>query len=203
MDQKLSTSKKLAAAGIAVGVAVASFGLGAALLPRTIIKEVPKEIIKEIPGPVQIKEVPGPIQQVKVDSGNLLVLEKELLDKEGSVEYLTDGLKDSQVDQIVDRLVTSQEWEKLAVDTVKDRAVEELNKETVNGTQLRASLMRSLFIDPEDVTFETIDFRDGDATILVPFRLRQDDQKFEGTARVLISENKLDDIFVDEIHESS
>jgi hypothetical protein len=194
--------KQIAIALGSIVVLGAAFGAGAVLSPKEVI--VTKEVAKyvEVPGEIQYvdKVVEKTIvKEVAVDNGNLELVLAELQAKDGDVEYLTEGIDKDEIELIVDRLIMTQEWEALAFNKTKSRLYDELHKEVINGTTLYSDDMRSLYIEVDDIEFENIDFTDKDADVLVPFRFRQDEDKFEGVARILIRENEVDDIVVDSI----
>jgi hypothetical protein len=202
----MSNMKKALAIGGAVVLAGAAFGAGAYLVPRTI--EVPKEVIKEVKvaGPIQTIEVPvekivekNVTVEVLVDNGNLALLEKELIEKNGNVEYLTDGLDDNEIELIVDRLQLANEWEHAAFLKAKDKIPDELHKEVVSGVTLYREDIRSLNIDPDTVTLENIDWTSKDVDVVLPFTFRMDDLKYEGVARVIVIDGKIDDFEVSDI----
>jgi hypothetical protein len=205
---KKTTKKALAIGGCAI-LAIASFGAGAVLVPREVVKEVPveklveKEVLVEVPVEVVkevevIKEVEV-VKEVMVQSEDLKMVLEELVAKNGNVEFLTEGLDDDEIDLIVERLVLTQEWEALAVAKLKDKLADELDKTVVNGVKLDEDYLRSIWVDSEAITFEDMDFDQHDVEVVIPFKVRQNDVRYEGVGRVIIRDGEVDDFIVDSI----
>lgn len=201
MDKK-QVIKQIKAVGIGALLVGAGAFVGAHMFPKTVTEQV--EVLKEVPGQTVtvevIKEVPVEVvKEVAVDSGNLEMVLEELYDKNGEVSYLTNDLEEDELNQIVDRLVLTQDWQNLAMNKVRAKLFDELDGVSVNSTELDEDDMRSLKIETEDIEFENIDFEDFDAEVIVPFKFRQDDDKFEGNARVTIRDGEVDDLDIDSI----
>jgi hypothetical protein len=202
MDKKhkqiaLASAKVLGAVLLLGG----SFAAGAYSMPREVTKIVPGpteyvDKIVEIPGPEVTKTVEI---EVPVDNGNLKIVLDELIKTDGNVEYLVDDLDDDEVEMIVDRLFLKQEWEYLAEQEIRANLYEELDEETVGTVELDERDMSGLRIDVEDFTYEDIDWTEKDADVVVPFKARQDDFKFEGVAIVQIREGKVDELIIDSV----
>jgi hypothetical protein len=200
---KNSSKMKVALTLGGIGLLGAGAVLGAVAFPNEVavpveVKvpvEVPVEIVKEVTVE-KVVEVPV---AVPVDNGNLQVLLDEMVERDGEMSWLTDGIDEDETELLVERLLMSHEWDRKALSAVQSELADELDKIEVDGTEMDEDEIRSIRINLEDVTLENIDWDDQDADVMVPFTLRQDDEKFEGVAIVEIREGKVDELIVDSI----
>lgn len=197
---KKNAKKVATAIGLGALLVGAGLGAGAYLFPREVT------VVKTVPGPEKIVEVPVEkivevenTVEVPVDNGNLEMVLDELVKKDGSVEYLTDGLEDDEVDMIVERLFLTKEWESLAIKKVKDKAGRELDGEEADNVSIDEDDISTLNIKEDEVVFEDIDFDDHDADVLVPFSFRQDDDRFDAVARVTILDGEIEDLVIEDL----
>lgn len=197
---KKNAKKVATAIGLGALLVGAGMGAGAYLFPREVTVE------KTVPGPEKIVEVPvdrvievETKVEVPVDNGNLKMVLEELVEKDGSVEYLTEDLDDDEVDFIVERLFLTKEWEELAFQKVKDKAGRELDGEEASNISIDEDDISALNIKEDEITFEDIDFDDHDADVLVPFTFRQDEDRFDAVARVTILDGEVESLVIEDL----
>lgn len=205
MNKKNSNAFKLTASGLIV--AIAGMAGGAMLFPVEHTTEVPVEVIKTIE---VIKEVsvPGPVQtvyevrEVAVDSGKLDEVLTAIYDADGDLEFVTDGLKESEIAEIADRLVFEFDVKAMAAQAVARDAIDTLHKEELGAVKFDEDDMERLRIQDDRGEIEVLDrdFEDGDAEVKVTAFFEQDDVKYAADFLVLIKEGKVDDIEVDSIY---
>jgi hypothetical protein len=195
MDKKF---KKVAGA---IGIIGVSFGLGALahgiMTPEKIQyntvyvdKEVPVEKIVTIEKEVPVEKI------VEVSDGKLDLVLQEIYDNEGSVEYLTDDLKDSEVSLIADRIILVNDFKTLAVSEVRKNLFDELDGETFGSVTFDDKDMERLRIndDANEIIISDIDFEDKDADLEVSGTFDQDDIRYKYTATVSFKDGEVDEI---------
>jgi hypothetical protein len=135
-------------------------------------------------------------KEVIVDSGNLDLVLDHIYDNNGNVRYITNDLDDDEVDKIVDRIVLTNEFKKLAVDAVSAELVYELHNEGFDGETFDKDDIELIRIDDEadEVEFSYVDFEDEDARVKVTGRFDQDDVKYEFVATVEFKYGEYDEI---------
>lgn len=153
--------------------------------------EVPVEV------PVEVEKV----VEVAVDNDNLDLVLDHLYDNNGEVSYLTNDLKDDEVEQIVDRVVFINDVKALAADYVKDEGIDELDKEVVDGVELddRDVERFKVYDDAEDIVIDDVDFEDSDADVLVKARFEQDDVDYIAWFKVEFRDGEIDDFVIDSV----
>jgi len=197
------SNKVLAASlvGLAVVSGVAGAGIHAltaepvtqeVVVEKNVTVEVPYEVIVE-----KIVEVPVNVTEtVEVDNGNLAMVLDEIFDNDGNVEYLTEDLKDSEVAEIVDRIVFVNEIKAMAVAEAKAEIADLVDKEIVNGEELDEDDVEKVRVDDEadEIVIDEIDFDDKDAELIVSGSFRHDDKAYNFEVMVEIVDSEVEDI---------
>jgi hypothetical protein len=202
MDKKVIAMGLIGLIGLGTGGMV-----GSALFPREVVKvetntvteyiEVPVEVVKE----VFVDKVVVDKEVVEVDNGNLQLVLDSIYDNNGNVEFMIDDLDEDEMGMLVDRMIFVENVKDLAVKEVRENALDELDKEYVNGTRLDDRDIEKLkvYSDAEDVSVEDIDFEDFDADVRVKVRFRQDDVYYNAWFVVEIKDGEVEDLELDTI----
>jgi len=117
---------------------------------------------------------------------------------DGSVEYLTEDLKEADVDDIVDRVIFITECKELAVDFVKKELLDEVDKEVVDGVELDDKEIERLKIDsdPDEIEVIDVDFEDKDSVLRLTGTFEQDDDKFDYVVDVEFKDSEIEELDV-------
>lgn len=183
-EQKPSMAKKVLGCAIA-GLVGISAGIGGSIMlmpsPEPIVEyetvivnntvEVPFEIIKE----VEVDKV------IEVDNENLGLVLDTIFDKDGNVAYLTEGLLEDEVDQIVDRIVLVNEFELTAENLVKRSFAREL---AYQFPLYDARDVQRLVIDSDETVASNIDFMQKDADVSLEVEFRYDGKLYSADVAV-------------------
>lgn len=134
---------------------------------ETIIQEVPvvEYVINET-----IKEV---------DNGNLNEVLEFIHDENGDVGYLTNGLFDDEVDEIVDRVIMVNEFKDRTENIVKSSFVRELERQ--EGFDKRD--VKGIRVDSDDITVNSVDFSDLNAELEAIVEFRYDGDLYEAVVK--------------------
>jgi hypothetical protein len=133
--------------------------------------------------------------EVLIDNENLALVLDFLHEKNGDIEYIVSDLKESEIEQIVDRIVFLNEAEVIAKNTVQDKLFNELLNTKIDGVKVKLSDLSRLRLN-EDVTLIDIDFKNGDVNVIVSGSFEFDRVKYDFTADVSLRDNKFDEIVV-------
>ena len=201
--QKTSTSTKVAAAGIgAVLLAgVAGAGIGYLANPNdltvdqanALIEEAFQQGIDSVEPQVEVQvvnqtvEVPVEVEKiVEVESGNLSTVLDFIYDEKGRLSFVTSGLKDNEVSEIVDRIVFVNEVKALAAQEIRDVADKELHRYKVGKVTLdRNDIERLRVYDKSDeLVLSKVRFKDNDATVEVKARFDHLRDRYEAVFSV-------------------
>ena len=209
----MKTNKKLVAGVVAGVVALGAVcgGIGFAVAPNP----VPQDVIDaqldasykagvdsvepvQLPGTIEIVEKIIEVEKVvtvEVDNANLASVLQFVYDADGNVEYVVDGLKDSEVDQIVDRIVFVNDVKALALAEVKSNLLSEVHKKVVSGEKLdKDDIERVRYNDDSDeILVDVLDFDEKDAEVIVTGTFIQDGVKYKFTSTVDIKDGEVDD----------
>lgn len=133
--------------------------------------------------------------EVEVDNGNLGIVLEHIYDNDGQVEYLTEDLDDDEINQIVDKVIFTNEVRKLAVDAVRADLYDEVDKLVVGNVTLDEDELKRLRIDDDqdELLFEIDDWADRDATVHVTGTFRQDDDTFDFELDAVFEDGEFDD----------
>ena len=184
-EQKPSMAKKVLGCAIA-GLVGISAGIGGSIMlmpsPEPIVEyetvivnntvEVPFEIIKE----VEVEKV------IEVDNENLGLVLNTIFDKDGNVTYLTEGLLEDEVDQIVDRIVLVNEFELTAENLVKRSFARELAYKFSSDYDARD--VQRLVIDSDATVASNINFMQKDANVSLKVEFRHDGKLYSADVAV-------------------
>lgn len=207
---KTCNTKTVGAIGL-VGVVVAGLG-GAALgnyfadkgvtqdQVEALVQEAKLEAFEQGVASVepvvinQTQEVEVEVEKiVKVDNENLQTVLDYVYDAKGNIRYITSGLKDNEVSQIVDRIIFVNEAKALAVQEVESVAAVELHRERVSGVILdRQDIERLRIYDKNDeVKIDNIKFKEQDAIVTVDVRFDHLRNRYKATFEVDIREGEV------------
>jgi len=171
--------------------------------PKTVVITETKEVVKTQLVEVE-KEVQIPVEVIKevpVDNGNLQLLLQYGYDNEGDLSGVYDDLKDTEIDQVVNRIVFINDAKAIALNEVKKGILEELHKSEVTMSSgsivklYKSDIKRLKFNeDTLDIVVVEKDFDDKDAEVKVTGRFEQENDKFNFEAIVLIKDGAFDEI---------
>jgi hypothetical protein len=204
---KDSTKKVIAISLIgALGLGLSGVA-GAVMFPRTIevpVEKVVTQIVKEPVEVIKTVEVPVNVtvtKEVPVDNGNLALVLDHIYDNDGEVAYLTEDLKDSEVSDIVDRIVFINDAKALAVAEVKENGVDEVDKEVAGSITVDEDDVDKFKVYDEDDKLEVsdVDFDDKDCEVLVKAKLTQDDDVMDVVYKVTIQDGEVEDLEVESV----
>jgi len=141
---------------------------------------------------------------VEVDNENLQLVLEHIYDNDGDVEYLTEDLKESEVAQIVDRVIFINEVKALALAETKKEILDLVDKEIVNGNEIDEDDVERVRYndDADEITVDDIDFDDKDAEAYVSGTFEHDDIKYEFVVKVIFKDGEVDDIELDSLVEA-
>ena len=160
-------------------------------VPVELIVEVEKIVNNTIEVPVNVTEI------VEVDNGNLDLVLDHIYDNDGNIEYILDNLDDDEVDQIAGRVVTVNEFKKLAVDSIEEDLFDELDRNVFSvDVTFDEDDMERLRIDSDldEIVVDYIDFDESDAVLIVTGTFEQDDIKYDYTADVVFKDGEYDEL---------
>ena len=209
-----STTKKVVAASV---IALVGLGAGFAISNVTTdpvevtVEKIVNQTIDASPEQIAAAFAEGassvePVtinNTVKVDNGNLELVLQHIYDNDGSVDYLTDDLKDSEVAQIADRVVFINEVKAIAMQVAEDEIADLVDKENVNGTVMDEDDVEKIKVEDEfdKLTVDDVDFDDSDAEILVPVEFEHDDVDYEAVVKVIFKDGEYDDVELESVQE--
>lgn len=206
MKEQTQSVLKVIAAAI-VGILVGAAGVAVMTEPQTVVEtqdvehniSVPYEVPVFIEVPVEVIKTVN--VSVPVDNGKLDVVLQHIYDNDGSIDYLVEDLKDTEVAQIADRIVFINDVKSLAVSAVKNDAFDILDKEVVDGEELDDKDMEKLkvYSDDDKVLVSDVDFDDSDATVSVDVRFEQDDVLYDATFTVEVRDGAVSDVELDSV----
>lgn len=154
--------------GLAVaGVIGLSAGIGGSAMlmpePDPIVNETVKEVevIKEVPVNNTIVEEVEVIKEV--DNGNLDMVLDKLHEEDGEFSYITEGLMEDEVDQIVDRIVQVSDFELTAENRIRSSFSIQLERDS--DTNFEARDVDRLVIDSDETKVVDVDFDEDTATV--------------------------------------
>jgi len=179
-----------------LGSLVVGTGFGSLLFPQTSVVEkivdhnVSVDKIVEVPVNVTVEKI------VEVDNGNLDLVLQDVFDNKGNVSYATAGLKDSEISQIADRIIFSNEIKTMSISDVDSHIKSFLNGVVVGNTTLSVYDINNIRVNAktENVTLKNIDFTYNDATAVVSGKFEQNHVKFSFVAEASYVDNKFDRI---------
>jgi hypothetical protein len=156
-----------------------------------------------IPAPVVVeklvnvtveKQVPVTVEKL-VDNGKMAAVMQAIYDNDGKVEFVIDGLKDSEVSQIADRFVLVNDFKSMAIAEVKKNLADLVDKEVVSGSTIDDKDVERVRLndDANEIVVDDIDFEDKDATLLVSGTFEAEDVKYEFEVSVDIKDGEVDD----------
>jgi len=208
-----SETKKVAALGTAAVVLAAGLGAGIGYLVAddgsAVIAQLQEEVaqkearIAELASvePVVVQNNVTVVEQVevekivevKVDNGNLQLVLDTIVDNDGDVSYLTDGLFDDEVDQIVERIILTNDMKAQAQNVVSSEFLRELERQHSSFDKRDVSRVK---IDLDTVTIGDVDFKYKDATVTMDVEFRYESTKYVAQVEVEIYNNKARPIIV-------
>jgi len=153
-------------------------------------------------------EVVNPVNELllnqTIDLENSIdLITEEIFDNKGKVQYLTLGLDDDELDQIIDRIVFIQDIKALAVNEVKSEFKDLMDKEDQGfGVKFfdEDEIERvSVQDESDEVETDDVDYDDKDADVIVEVNFEQDDVKYVATVIVEIKDNEVEDIDLDSV----
>lgn len=187
--------KKIGAVAIASALVVGAFALGGALkAPEQVTVEklvsVEKVVEVAVAGPTVFVD-----KVVEVESKDMDAVLQAIYDNEGSVEFVTEDLKDSEVAQIADRFVLVNDFKALALEEVKANLADLVDKEIVANVSIDDKDVGRVRLNDEanEIVVDDIDFDDKDATLLVSGTFEAEDVKYEFEVSVDIKDGEVDD----------
>ena len=214
---KSKISKKVAALGLSA--AVLAGGIGAALgvyvaddsvqvgnlqaqvaavkeslaLEQARVSELVEElesiepVVETVVEEVEVEKI------VEVDNQNLDAVLQHIYNNEGDVSLVVEGLKDSELDQVVDRIIFLNDVEALALSEVRAELKELLHREYVGDVRLyRDEISRVRISDKAgEVEISGVGFRYNDAIAKVSGTFEQDSVKYEFVVEVEIRDGKV------------
>lgn len=202
------TWKKITAFTIG-GILVGGLGAGLIFDDSANVKNLTADLADAEANLKICQDTPATI--VEVDNENLDLVLDHVYDNDGSVEYLLGGLDDDEVDQIVDRIVFTNEIKDLAVAELKTETADLLDKEVAVWNN--SGILTNMTLDEDEierirvqdddneVVVTDVDFEDSDADIAVSVNFEQDGIKFVADFNVEIKDGEVDDIELLEIRE--
>jgi hypothetical protein len=208
-----SETKKVAALGTAAVVLAAGLGAGIGYLVaddgsaqiESLLQEVADQEarIAELASvePVVVQNNVTVVEQVevekivevKVDNGNLQLVLDTIVDNDGDVSYLTDGLFDDEVDQIVERIILTNDMKAQAQNVVNSEFLRELERQHSSFDKRDVSRVK---IDLDTVTIGDVDFKYKDATVTMDVEFRYESTKYVAQVEIEIYNNKARPIIV-------
>jgi hypothetical protein len=207
-EQKTSTSTKVAAVGIgAVLLAgVAGAGIGYLANPNDITVDQANALVQQafqqgvdsVEPQIQVVtetiEVPVEVEKIiEVESGDLQSVLDFIYDEKGNLSFVTSGLKDSEVSEIVDRIVFVNEVKFLAAEEIKSIADKELHRYKVGKVTLdRNDIERLRVYDKSDeLVLSKVRFKDNDATVEVKARFDHLRDRYEAVFSVEVRDGEV------------
>ena len=154
-----------ALAGIAVLAGAGGAVAGAQLFPTTVTET---EVVTETEI-VEVEKEVEVIREVTKDNEEYQLLLDGIVELEGDLTNVFDGLKDSEVEQIVDRIAFYFEAQAMAEEEVKHNAKYELHNVDVNGEVLDRRDIVNLRIDDSSVSVDSFDNEDANVNVDVVF----------------------------------
>lgn len=203
-------SKKVAAVGLAA--VVIAGGIGAALgayvaddskqvadMQAQIEALVAAEpvIVTEYETVIETIEVPVNVtveKEVLVDNGNLDLLLQYAYDNKGNLSLLTDSLKESELDLVVERLLFMNDVEALTLESARHELVELVHNRNVSGVVIvRRDISRVRF-DEDSVSVNVLSFRYSDAVGSVNVEFEADGIKYKAVVDVEIKNGSVEEV---------
>lgn len=182
-------SKKIAALVGTIGLVVGGLG-GYVLAPQDVVTEtITEQVIVEQPVEVEV------VKEVLVDNENLSEVLEFLHDNDGDVQFLTSDLTDSEVDEIVDRVLFVNEAKAIALNSTRSSFFDEINNRIYNSVEFDSDDLERLRIDEdfEDIRVLSTDFDFNDAKIRLTGTFEQDDVEYDFTVDVLVKDGQFED----------
>jgi hypothetical protein len=163
-------------------------GKASVVMPAPEVVTVEKIVIVE---KIVEKEV-----VVEVDNEKLADVLQHIYDNEGNVEYLTDDLKDSEVEQIADRVIIVNDFKTMAVDAAKSEIADLVDKEVVGLETLDEDDVEKVRIDDEadEIAVDDIDFEDKDAVLVVTGEFEHDDIDYDFKVEVEFKDGEVEEV---------
>lgn len=180
MSKKIGNDKVKIGGAIALG-SLAVFGVGmlagSEAYPQVEYVEInnTETIIQEVP--VVEYVINETIKEV--DNGDLNEVLEFIHDEEGDVGYLTDGLFDDEVDEIVDRVILVNEFKDRTENIVKSSFIRELERQ--EGFDKRD--VKGIRVDSDDITVNSVDFSDLNAELEAIVEFRYDGDLYESVVK--------------------
>lgn len=150
----------------------------------------------------QLAAKPTVVTEIKtVESPDLPTVLDFIYNNEGNIEYITNGLSDTELNQIVDRIVLVNDFKSVAIDKTYSDAIHELDGMKVGDVTLNRHDMERLSInkDAQDITVEDIDFDYKDADLQVTGSVRQDNIRYDFKATVMFNDGNFDELKIDSV----
>jgi hypothetical protein len=178
---------------------VAAFASGKASVPAVDVEAIKASAFEAGVDSVVIPSVPTPepvVVKVEVDNGKLADVLQHIFDNEGAVEYLTEDLKDSEVEQIADRVILVNDFKAMAVDAAKAEIADLVDKEVVGTETLDEDDVEKVKIDDEadEIAVDEIDFEDKDAVLVVTGEFSHDDVDYDFTVEVEFKDGEMEEV---------
>lgn len=169
-------------AGLTVGLLAGAFA-GATLFPVTEEKTVTETVTETVEVPVIVENKTTEIveieKEVEVPSDNDRLFFKALKDKGGDLTFVTDGLDNNEIEEVVDRLVFYYDTQSISESEVRQSAKTSLNNLVVNGEQLDSRDISRVTVVDSSVDVNDFDSKDAVSTVVIVFL--HDGDKYEAT----------------------
>jgi outer membrane murein-binding lipoprotein Lpp len=137
--------------------------------------------------------------EVLVDNENLDVVLQYVFDNNGDVSFVTSGLKESEIDQIVERVLFINDVESLVLETARQNLLDLVHNRQVSGKRIKSSEVTRVRFDENSIVSEVTSFKFNDANGQVTVTFEADGERYEAVVGVTIknsevSESKLESI---------
>ena len=191
---------KLIAVGL--GALVVGMGMGAVYADDSSeVKKLTEDLENAATPEVVTETVEVEVEKVVTIDNADVVLKYFFENKKDneSVRFIMDDLDDDELDQVTGRIAFINEIKDKAVAYAKEEAVDELDKEYLEGNSSLVEFdedeMERVRVqdDDDEVIVSDIDFEDSDADVMVTVRFEQDDVKYEADFNVEFKDGEVDD----------
>jgi len=168
-------------------------GIGAYVFPNQVDKVVVNETVVEVP----VDVVHNVTVEKMVDNGNLDMVLNHVFDTNGNVSYITSGLKDTEINQIVDRIVFVNDIKTMALNETESGIIKELSNIVVGNVTLNSYDIKRLRINNtlSEIPLKNINFDYKDATAVVSGQFEQNSTRYNFVSDVKFVDNKFDSIY--------
>lgn len=203
-------SKKVAA--ISLAAVVIAGGIGAALgayiaddskqleylqekvaeLQQNVVElENAEPVVETVVEVQEVEKVVEITKEILVDNENLDKILQFAYDNDGNVSLLTSGLKESEIDQVVERLLFLNDVEALTLESARQDLLDLVHNRQVSGRRIRASEVSRMYVDEDSLSKDVLSFKHSDAVGQVTVTFEADDRKYEAVIEVEVKDGSV------------